>query len=108
MPGAIDWRWAGNGDWRQLDAEAVALKLVTLDPGNEEAHRCLLRSSAARHDLVEVIERYRSYVVTVDRGDGDASPAMKPPVVSLCRLVSLETGRIWQNGSGGAQRDRTL
>jgi DNA-binding SARP family transcriptional activator len=39
--------------------EGVALKLVALDPGNEEAYRCLMRSSASRHDLAEVIERYR-------------------------------------------------
>lgn len=72
--------------------EAVALKLVALDPGNEEAHRCLMRSSASRHDLVEVIERYRSYVVTVDRGDGDASFAMKQLLDQTIAAVSRQGG----------------
>jgi len=66
------------------------LKLVTLDPGNEEANRCLMCSSASRHDLVEVIERYRSYVVTVDRGDGDASAAMKQLLDRTIAVASRE------------------
>jgi TolB-like protein/DNA-binding SARP family transcriptional activator len=73
-----------------LQLEAVALKLVTLDPGNEEANRCLMCSSASRHDLVEVIERYRSYVVTVDRGDGDASAAMKQLLDRTIAVASRE------------------
>lgn len=75
-----------------LRLEAVALKLVALDPGNEEAHRCLMRSSASRHDLVEVIERYRSYVVTVDRGDGDASFAMKQLLDQTIAAASRQGG----------------
>src|ERR1700730_19329434 len=31
-----------------LRLEGVALKLVALAPGNEEGHRCLMRSSASR------------------------------------------------------------
>ena len=61
-----------------LRLEQVALKLVALDPGNEDAHRCLMRSSAARHDLAEVIERYRLYAANVgDKAGGEPSFAMK-------------------------------
>jgi TolB-like protein/DNA-binding SARP family transcriptional activator/Tfp pilus assembly protein PilF len=61
-----------------LRLEGVALKLIALDPGNEEAYRCLMRSSGARHDLAELIERYRLYAANVaeERG-GEPSPAMK-------------------------------
>jgi DNA-binding SARP family transcriptional activator len=84
-----------------LRLEAVALKLVTLDPGNEEAHRCLMRSSASRHDLVEVIERYRRYVVTLDRGDGDASPAMKQ---LLEQTIAAASRTIEASPSGSSTR----
>jgi len=58
--------------------EGVALKLVALDPRNEDANRCLMRSSASRHDLAEVIERYRLYAANVGRDtDGKPSAAMK-------------------------------
>jgi len=61
-----------------LRLEGVALKLVTLAPGNEEAHRCLMRSSASRHDLAEVIERYRLYAANAGRERGGGpSAAMK-------------------------------
>ncbi|WP_409190782.1 hypothetical protein [Bradyrhizobium sp. RDM4] len=57
-----------------LRLEAVALKQVALAPGNEEAHLCLLRSSALRQDLAEAIERYRVYAANVR---GEPSAAMK-------------------------------
>jgi TolB-like protein len=58
--------------------EGVALKLVALDPGNEDAHRCLMRSAASRHDLAEVIERYRRYAANIGQArGGEPSPAMK-------------------------------
>ena len=61
-----------------LPIEGVALRLVALDPDNEDAHRCLMRCSAARHDLAEVIERYRLYAANLDQRKGGApSPAMK-------------------------------
>jgi TolB-like protein/DNA-binding SARP family transcriptional activator len=70
-------REAGS-DNDPLPLEGVASKLVGLDPGNEEAHRFLMRSSASRHDLAELIERYRRYVMTAGRGTGgDPSVAMK-------------------------------
>jgi TolB-like protein/DNA-binding SARP family transcriptional activator len=84
-----------------LRLEAVALKLVTLDPGNEEAHRCLMRSSASRHDLVEVIERYRRYVATLDRGDGDPSPAMKQ---LLEQTIAAASRTIEASPSGASTR----
>jgi TolB-like protein len=59
-----------------LPLEAVAVRLVSLDPANEDAYRCLLRCSAARHDVVEAVERYRSYVASAGRGE-HPSPAMK-------------------------------
>jgi TolB-like protein/DNA-binding SARP family transcriptional activator len=89
-----------DGDDR-LRLEAVALKLVTLDPGNEEAHRCLMRSSASRHDLVEVIERYRRYVATLDRGDGDPSPAMKQ---LLEQTIAAASRTIEASPSGASTR----
>jgi TolB-like protein/DNA-binding SARP family transcriptional activator len=58
--------------------EDMALKLVALDPQNEEAHRCLMRSAALRHDLAGVIERYRIYVASGGRKTGSVpSPGMK-------------------------------
>jgi TolB-like protein/DNA-binding SARP family transcriptional activator len=61
-----------------LQLEGVALKLVTLDPRNEEAHRCLMRCSASRHDLSGVIEQYRMYVANVGQeAGGEPSPVMK-------------------------------
>jgi TolB-like protein/DNA-binding SARP family transcriptional activator len=61
-----------------LRLEEVALKLVAIDPGNEDAHRCLMRSSASRHDLAEVIERYRRYAANVGQeAGGEPSAAMK-------------------------------
>jgi TolB-like protein/DNA-binding SARP family transcriptional activator len=61
-----------------LRLEPVALKLVTLDPGNEDAHRCLMRSSASRYDLAAVIERYRLYAANVGQETGaEPSAAMK-------------------------------
>ena len=70
-------REAGS-DNDPLPLEGVASKLIALDPGNEEAHRLLMRSSASRHDLAELVERYRRYVMTAGRGaGGDPSVAMK-------------------------------
>jgi TolB-like protein len=70
--------YATEDDHDPLRLEGVALKLVALDPGNEDAHRCLMRSSAARQDLAEVIERYRVYAASVGRKNGGTpSPAMK-------------------------------
>ena len=53
-----------------LPFEDIALKLVTLDPESEEGHRCLMRCSASRHDLAEVIERYRAYAANVGQVAG--------------------------------------
>ena len=61
-----------------LPFEDIALKLVTLDPESEEGHRCLMRCSASRHDLAEVIERYRAYAANVGQvAGGESSPALK-------------------------------
>lgn len=75
-----------------LRLEGVALRLVEFDPRNEEAHRCLMRSSASRRDLAEVIERYRNYAANVGRGKSRApSLAMKRFLDQMVAAASSKT-----------------
>lgn len=81
-----------------LPLEGVALKLVSLHPQNEDAHRCLLRSSAARGDVVEAVERYRTFVASAGRGE-HPSAAMKQ---LLDETISAASGRSMSSPSAAS------
>ena len=70
----------------QVNAEEsthLAERALAIEPACEEAHQCLIRAHAARHDLHAVLEQFRSC-----RGALLARHQMEPSP-ETCRLVEL-------------------
>jgi TolB-like protein len=82
-------------------AEALALRLLAIDPASEEAHRALIRIHAARHDLGRALAQFWSCADALRDGRGRVPSAETEALIESVKASLAGQGALLPSGAAG-------